>query len=304
MPMTDQWLCGWRVRSETPLGNLSPWRGDDRPPDVTIRAGTLPQREDEGTARGPIVRTWADGTWRLAPIGGAFYEIDAHGREVLVAAPDAEAAAMRLFLPSTVLTALSLKRGYLPLHASAVRIGDAAVAFTGPSGAGKSTLAAALMRRGYPVITDDVAVLQRQPQGDIRIWPTFPYLKLRPDALAQLRMPPQGRDLDAAALEKYFVSVGDTFPQMPIRLAAVYHLQWTDARDSSIEPLRGTVAVRAIFDAVYRPATCRRLLGTPQLTTTAALFAAGVAAHGIVRRSRGHSVEELADRVIDAGVSG
>ena len=32
----DYVLCGWRVRSALPLPEVAPWRGDDRPPDVTI----------------------------------------------------------------------------------------------------------------------------------------------------------------------------------------------------------------------------------------------------------------------------
>ena len=45
------------------------------------------------------------------------------------------------------------------LHASTVNIDGFAVAFVGPPGTGKSTTAAALLRRGHSIITDDVAVI-------------------------------------------------------------------------------------------------------------------------------------------------
>ena len=49
--------------------------------------------------------------------------------------------------------------GAVCLHASTVNIDGFAVAFVGPPGTGKSTTAAALLRRGHAIITDDVAVI-------------------------------------------------------------------------------------------------------------------------------------------------
>jgi hypothetical protein len=50
-------------------------------------------------------------------------------------------------------------RGVTCLHASAVGVHDGVVGFVGPSGAGKSTVAAALVERGFPLVTDDVLPL-------------------------------------------------------------------------------------------------------------------------------------------------
>lgn len=47
------------------------------------------------------------------------------------------------------------------LHASAVCIGDAAVALIAPSGTGKSTLAANLVARGHDFLTDDLLAVSR-----------------------------------------------------------------------------------------------------------------------------------------------
>jgi hypothetical protein len=52
-----------------------------------------------------------------------------------------------------------LKRGLEPLHATAIVIDGRAVAFLGKSGVGKSTLAAAFVRSGFRVLTDDVLVV-------------------------------------------------------------------------------------------------------------------------------------------------
>ena len=50
-------------------------------------------------------------------------------------------------------------RGVEVLHASAVVLGDGAVAFVGSSGAGKTSLAVNLVDQGAPLLTDDVLAL-------------------------------------------------------------------------------------------------------------------------------------------------
>jgi len=51
-------------------------------------------------------------------------------------------------------------KGRSVLHASAVEVDEAAVAFVGPSGRGKSTMAALQCADGRPVVTDDVLALE------------------------------------------------------------------------------------------------------------------------------------------------
>jgi hypothetical protein len=67
-------------------------------------------------------------------------------------------------LASGMLLALHLRlRGELVLHASAVGVGKAALAFVGASGMGKSTMATVMCGAGYPLLTDDVLRVQLRP---------------------------------------------------------------------------------------------------------------------------------------------
>ena len=67
------------------------------------------------------------------------------GREIVIdAAPGVEQRLIRLFLLGPALALLLHQRRFLVLHASAVMIDGAAVAFVAEKGMGKSTLAAAL----------------------------------------------------------------------------------------------------------------------------------------------------------------
>jgi hypothetical protein len=98
----------------------------------------------------------------------ASYEIDVAPRggsiNVTTAVPSTEAAVAFVFsvLP-LVLPAWSLE----PFHGSAVLTEAGALAVLGPSGAGKSSLAAALERRGLPLLADDTCAFDR----DLMLWP-------------------------------------------------------------------------------------------------------------------------------------
>lgn len=67
----------------------------------------------------------------------------------------------------------------LVLHASAVATPAGAVAFVGRPGAGKSTIAAALARRGFPLIADDFLIIEQAAviphaipsKVEPRLWP-------------------------------------------------------------------------------------------------------------------------------------
>ena len=82
-------------------------------------------------------------------------------------------------------SAISLvQRGFGVLHASAVVIGDTAVAFLGDSGAGKSTVAAALCSRGHGLLADDLVTIE--PSQLQIVEPLREPLRLHNDVLAAL----------------------------------------------------------------------------------------------------------------------
>ena len=69
---------------------------------------------------------------------------------------------LAVYLLGQVLSFSLLSRGLEPLHATAVVIDGAAVAFLGDCGYGKSTLGAAFVSRGYSMLTDDVLALEKR----------------------------------------------------------------------------------------------------------------------------------------------
>ncbi|NLE96622.1 MAG: hypothetical protein GX596_01350, partial [Propionibacterium sp.] len=70
--------------------------------------------------------------------------------------PDADPDIAAVLAGGTVLAFILAMRGEAVLHASAVQVGDDAIAFVGASGMGKSTSATLLCADGAKLITDDL----------------------------------------------------------------------------------------------------------------------------------------------------
>ena len=79
--------------------------------------------------------------------------------------PRRDGAAVRAYLLGRVMAVAAHADGALALHASAVSIDGAAIAFLGPKHVGKSTIAMALVRRGARLLTDDTLVLRFATDG-------------------------------------------------------------------------------------------------------------------------------------------
>ncbi|NJL81867.1 MAG: hypothetical protein HC890_00665 [Chloroflexaceae bacterium] len=90
-----------------------------------------------------------------------------------------------LYLLGPVMGFLVRRRGRICLHASAVAVGDRALALVGPSGSGKSTTAAALTQQGYPAVSDDVLPLVERDNGFLAV-PGYPRLRLWEDSVEVL----------------------------------------------------------------------------------------------------------------------
>ena len=156
---------GLTLHSEIDLPELTAV-DDVEQPDVVIERAAV----DEPTPEA-VRLPW--GMWRddhhfgLHIIDVARFQVT-DGVHVRVAeSREAEAGHVRLFLLGTVLGAVLTQRGYLTLHANAVRVGEHAALVMGPSGAGKSTLAAELSRRGLDLLADDVVPVD----ADGLAWP-------------------------------------------------------------------------------------------------------------------------------------
>lgn len=273
----DRTLSGWRVSSEIPLPELTPWRGDDRASDLVITSGAVPERLGDLMIDQPQVQVSVDGSCRFAVPGVATYLIDPDGRNVVVdPAIGAAGEDIRLYLFGTVLGILGARRGLLPLHAGCVRFGWGAVAFAGASGMGKSTLAATLIKRGYQILSDDVTLVGTDGTGGVIVHPSLPRLKLCPDAVARLGIPTDMAERVRRDADKFHLPVGDGFHASPLPLTAIFHLRRPVGDEpTSSRRLWGAEALAAIGDDTYRP-VLMHWLDREQRLPRASLTLAGI----------------------------
>lgn len=103
--------------------------------------------------------------WLWHADGGLFNVVPARREVVIHPADDIDERARALALMGQVAIFALHQFGYPTLHASAVVTPRGAVAFLGPHGGGKSTMAAAFLRRGAMLLTDDALPLHSLSDG-------------------------------------------------------------------------------------------------------------------------------------------
>jgi hypothetical protein len=154
---------------------------------------------------------------------------------------------------------LHLRRAFV-LHASAVKVGSGAVLIMGAPGAGKSTTAATLVRRGFPLISDDVAVLESTGMSHaVHIGPA--YLRIYENSAVAAGWPAGLPRLFHHPIfdEKRYVDLADeTRDAEPIPVQAIYvlerHMEWRSGK--TIQPLRPRQGLQHLLANGY----CNRFL--------------------------------------------
>lgn len=279
----DHELCGWRVASEIALPELPRWSGDDRPADVTIAIGAMPARTDPNVVATPMVRIdAAKRAWVNVP-DVADYLVEAGSRIVIAPRMAPDAPDIRLFLFGTVFGMLCHQRGVLPIHASVVEIDGRAVAFAGPSGAGKSTLAAAFLRAGYRILSDDVAPVEVHAAG--MILPGIRRIRLWADSAEHADWPVQDEERCREGVEKFSRRLGGESGRS-LAPAAIIHLRQRSSKlgGPRFHRLRGAVAAQELINQVYRWGALVGIEGRAAATLRATRVAGMFPRHFVMER--------------------
>ena len=167
--------------------------------------------------------------------------------------PVSEAAIgdIKAYLLGSAMGALLQQRELLPLHASAVLIGDSAVAFCGASGAGKSTLALAMVRRGHQLLSDDICTIDTLGNG-AETWPGLVNLKLWRESLEGAGEGVAALEAVLPSLDKYKLPVARLAPYRPVALSAIFLLSDKQESDARIWRPSPSAAVAALVANTFR----------------------------------------------------
>jgi hypothetical protein len=130
----------------------------------------------------------------------------------------------QVYLLGQALSFALVKCGFEPLHATCIVVEGQAVAFLGDSGFGKSSLAAYFISAGDRLLTDDLLLLQKHPEGFLA-YPGPPRIKLFPDmARKYLGGVDGGVPMNSAALKLILPLNREKVCESPIMLSAIYGL--------------------------------------------------------------------------------
>lgn len=194
------------------------------------------------------------------PGTGRFYVRD--GEEVIIE-PEAGAPELniRAYLLGNIFSVLCHQRGLLPLHASAITSRHGAVAFLGDSGVGKSSLAAVLGRRGYPIVADDICLVDPEAPLSRRVIPVAPWLKLWQPTLDHLGESSADLPQIFSTEDKYRLALEEAHEPLP--LAQVILLERSELNEASPEAHRDPIPAPARFREIR---TVQAIEGLMRLT--------------------------------------
>ncbi|MBO7747798.1 aldolase [Paenibacillus sp. MWE-103] len=251
---SDYKAFGMILRSEIPLPELHAVERYEGPPDIQVVLGDL-HSTWEGLSANQGIYAYEDLSYLLNIPDVAIFRVSRDGIITVCPAADCSMRKLRLFLLGSCMGVMLLYRNLLPLHGSAVVIGEQAYAIVGQSGAGKSTLAAALLHEGFKLLTDDVIAISMDPNtGMPTVIPSYPQQKLWEESVAGLQMKSSGLETlyQNDDRPKYAIPVREQFANKSIPLAGIFELVKTDNAHPTCEPLHGLERLPLLFRHTYR----------------------------------------------------
>ena len=298
--------CGLRMRSDLPLPlPESAAVRTPGPTDVTLRLGPVPETLPAG--HGAVTRT---DLWQARPgaflmhVEGVARYLVTGGRDVLIEPLGGDEDDVATFFASSPFTALLQQRGLLTLHAAAVATEAGAteagaVLLLGTSGAGKSSLAAALVERGFPLISDDVTGVALDAGHRPVALPAIARLRLGAHTMDEMgwrrrALSPVRRDQDKY---KYWMPAQRTCTgPLPVHTAFVLEAGPCHT-PIGITPLPPAVAFQALWHHTHRKRMVDAMGRRPAHFRTAIAMARCVPVARVTRPGHPFLLEALAQRI-------
>jgi hypothetical protein len=261
--------------SENPMPDWVIRRASSRSPildlDLPVVAGIFCEHGSPISLRSDV----SDGHWiRISRVG--LFHITSDFRCVHVYPdPDVDDQVLGLVLAYQISIFILYRLGYPCIHASAVVTPDGAAVFLGPKGQGKSTIAAAMLRNGTALLTDDALPLRKEGNRIYGV-PSLPIMKLWADsATCALALHEELPDL-APGFEKKLVTLDNRqrYADVPAPIRAVYVVSrcepgTTGGREITVE----AVGAREGFAALFRHTSSHTLLRSDEVAPLVALYA-------------------------------
>lgn len=186
----------------------------------------------------------------LDVMGVARYYAERGERIVVVPYPDAEEAAVNLYLNGSALGAILHQRRMMPFHGSSFFQDGVGVMVCGQSGMGKSSITMAACLKGATFINDDISPVAALGDGFV-IQHLRTIIKLWDDSLKKLGIPQDGLQHIQNNINKFYleqpIDPQDTYP-----LDLVVILRKHNKPVISSEEIKGLDKFRILKNQLYR----------------------------------------------------
>ncbi|WP_209329433.1 hypothetical protein [Lunatimonas salinarum] len=173
------------------------------------------------------------------------------GKEILICPVSEDWASILLFFYSNAIAALLFQRNLIPFHVSGVLQGDGVWLLSAPSRTGKSTTALKLQERGYPLFTDDTALVFME-NGRCMAIPSYPMIRAWRATLENQEAYDKGAAFQIRAeVEKYGIHFHEQFQATAMPVKGIIYLQ-EQGSEISISSLKPSLGMQHLGNNVYR----------------------------------------------------
>jgi len=254
------------------------------PPDCTVRLGEVAQHLAAPIASGVDWEAESDRVLIALPgIGRFLVEPD---QIVVARALGATEEQLAFAVTRGCLAPLLHLRGMLALHAAAVEVpGVGVVAIAGQSASGKSTLLMACVKRGWPMVTDEISVVTVDSRGTHRVAPGPPAICVWRDVCDHFQVPTEALQRVRPNLQKYLWPV-DHVTSQDLALAAVVLLEPTEPQPVQLRRVDGAPAF-ALLRAQIRAVRIAQAVRPARLFSAVAALTSRVPVFRLTRPDQG-----------------
>ena len=203
---------------------------------------------------------------------------------------------IKLFLLGSAFGALIFQRGKVPFHGSTVLINGKAVIISGVSGAGKSTVTAELVLRGYPIIADDVSLIDIVDKS-VCVFPGFARIKLWADTIDLLKIEDKLEKI-RPQLEKYSFPV-DNYHNKETEISNVVIIKTKNTQGVTIEEIKGIEKFKILNNNIYRKQFAKPLKVEQYQFKIVSQMSSKVKLFILERPNSTNSVKEVADSILE-----
>ena len=222
--------------------------------DVFIEFGKIPEKPDHITNKGVLFQaSEKEFLFRVPDICG--YYVTSGNRMIIEQGPEADNKDIYAFMAGSAMGALLQQRDMVAFHGCTVEKSDKAFMFAGHTGSGKSTTGIYMFQHGYKVISDDISVIDKNPNNGIRIIPGPPYFKLWLDVIRKLKLNESNLQSLRNGIHKYIYPFQPFEGQAPLK--AVFVLKNTNNKGISFSEIKGAEKFNLLRRNIYKPQFAR-----------------------------------------------